>query len=313
MKIKNAFQIFFKNYSLVLKVAITQLIVLALLVGVGSIFVNDIVVNVETGLVQFGVIDRLNAVFAEITSGEFSVEQFNVLLEELRQSISDWAGEVDFFYQKLALSGFALFLFFIITTYCLNFYAVPFTQNISDFMSTSAKVPFFWRFCKSFGKSAKTQLIYILGPFLLDAFILFGVIGLYSLVLSYSGLAGLVITAIILIVMVSLRKTLFAFWLPAMAVNQLPPMASMREGVKMIADGFGRVFWRILLVTLFTYALITVFLFGVVNLVTIIIAAFFMMHNELFIHTVSMVEYYRQSNFGFYIDEMKAVDINEAK
>ena len=67
MKIKNAFQIFFKNYSLVLKVALTQLIVLALFVGLGSLIVNDMVVDVETGLTQFGIIDRLNAVFAEIT------------------------------------------------------------------------------------------------------------------------------------------------------------------------------------------------------------------------------------------------------
>ncbi len=311
MKIKNAFQIFFKNYSLVLKVALTQLIVLALFVGLGSLIVNDMVVDVETGLTQFGIIDRLNAVFAEITSGQFEAERFNGLLAELRQSFYDWGAEVDFFYQKLALSGFAVFLFAMLVTYCMNFYAVPFSQNVNDFMSSSAKIPFLWRFCKSFGTSAKTQLIYIVLPFLLDVFILFGVIGLYSSALSLMGLWGLAAAAVIMAVMFSLRKTLFAFWLPAMVINQMPPLASMREGFKTLADGFGRVFWRILVVTLFTYGLITVILFGVVNLATVIIALFLMLHNELFIYTVSMVEYYRQSNFGYYIDKMKSVEAAE--
>ena len=70
-------------------------------------------------------------------------------------------------------------------------------------------------------------------------------------------------------------------------------------------------FWRILAVTLFTYGLITVILFGVVNLATVIIALFLMLHNELFIYTVSMVEYYRQSNFGYYIDKMKSAEAAE--
>lgn len=308
MKIKNAFQIFFKNYTLVLKVAITQLIVLALFIGLGSLLINDMVVNVETGLTQFGVIDKINAVFAEITSGEFDAQRFNLLVDELRQSFYDWGAEIDFFYQKLAISGVALFLFGMLVTYCMNFYAVPFSQNISDFMSTSAKIPFVWRFFKSFGKSAKTQLVYIVFPFLLDVFILFGVVGLYTSVLTFMGLWGLALAAVVMAVMLSLRKTLFAFWLPAMVINQMPPVASMKEGFKTLADGFGRVFWRILVVTLFTYGLIIVILFGVVHLVTVILALFLMLHNELFIYTVSMVEYYRQSNFGYYIDKMKSVE-----
>lgn len=308
MKIKNAFQIFFKNYNLVLKVALTQLIIIAIFIGLGSLLINDMVVDVSTGLVQYGVVDNVDALIGEILSGDFSAERFIALFTELRQSIQIWSADVDFFYQKLTLSGFLVFVAFMLLTYCLNFYTVPFNQNVSDFMSTSAKIPFFWRFFKSFGISAKTQLLYIAIPFLLDIFILFGILGLYTTLLSILGLWGLIIAALLLLVMISLRKTLFAFWIPAMVINEMPVRASLREGVKTVTDGFGRVFWRILLVTLFTYSLIAVLLFGMVNLIMLIVVMFLALHNELFVSTVCMVEYYRQSNFGYYIDKMKAVD-----
>lgn len=311
MKIKNAFQIFFKNYSLVLKVALTQLVFMAIIFGLGSLLINDMAVDVQTGLTQFGVIEKLNAVVAEITSGEFSAENFNILISDLKNSFLEWGAEVDFFYEKLALSSAVVLLFLMLITFCMNFYAVPFNQNLNDFMSTSAKTPFFWRFFKSIGLSAKTQLLYIVFPFLLDIFIVFGTVGLYTTVLSMGGLPGLLIAVLVMMVMFALRKTLFAFWIPAMVINQLPPVPSMKEGFKTLADGFGRVFWKILLTTVFTYALIAVILFGIVHLATVMVALFLMLHNELFVSTVSMVEYYKQSNFGFYIDKMKSVNIED--
>ena len=66
MKIKNAFQIFFKNYNLVLKVALTQLIIIAIFIGLGSLLINDMVVDVSTGLVQYGVVDNVDALIGEI-------------------------------------------------------------------------------------------------------------------------------------------------------------------------------------------------------------------------------------------------------
>lgn len=308
MKIKNAFQIFFKNYNLVLKVALTQLIVVAIFIGLGSLLINDMMVDVSAGLVQYGIVENVDKLVNEIVSGDFNAERFSALFNELRQSMQMWSADVDFFYQKLTLSGVFVFLAFMVLTYCLNFYTVPFNQNVNDFMSTSAKIPFFWRFFKSFAMSAKTQLLYIAIPFLLDIFIVFGIVGLYTMLLSVLGLAGLVLTVILLLVMISLRKTLFAFWIPAMVINEMPVRASLREGVKTVTDGFSRVFWRILLVTAITYSLIAVLLFGMVNLVMLIIVLFLALHNELFVSTVCMVEYYRQSNFGYYIDKMKAVD-----
>ena len=308
MKIKNAFQIFFKNYSLVLKVMVTQLVMLAIFIGVGSIFIADMVVDVESGLAEFGVIDNLNAIFQAIAQNNFTTESFHEMMDALRSSFYQWASSVDFFYQKLTVSGLLAFVVVLIVKYFLDFYKVAFNQNLNDFMSTSAKTPFMWRFFKSFGTAAKTQLIYTFFPFLLDVFIVLGSIGIYISMLSISGLIGLVLTTLIMIVLLTLRKTLFAFWIPAMIINEMPPKASMAEGFKGISDCFGKVFGKLLLTTLFTCALVLVFLLGIVHWVTVVVALIIFLNNELFASTICMVEYYKHSNFGFYIDKMKAVD-----
>ncbi|MBE5748946.1 MAG: hypothetical protein E7344_04915 [Clostridiales bacterium] len=307
MKIKNAIKIFFKNYNLVLKVAITQLVFIAVIFGIVALLASNVIVDVNTGLTEFGIIDKLSVIIGEISSGDFDAQRFQLLTTELQEAIFAWGTSVEFFYRMVAFSVLLILVLVLLTVYCTNFYMVPFNQNLHDFMSTSAKIPYFWRFVKSFGKSAKTQLVYIAFPLLLDLFIIVGTLGAYSMIFSYLGLSGVVLTIIILILLLSLRKTLFAFWIPAMVINQLPVVASMKEGFKLLADGFGKVFSRILSAMLLIAALITILLFAIVNVWTLLLVVFILLHGELLISTICMVEYYNQSNFGFYIDQMHTI------
>ena len=307
MKIKNAIKIFFKNYNLVLKVAITQLVFIAVIFGIVALLASNVIVDVNTGLTEFGIIDKLSVIIGEISSGDFDAQRFQLLTTELQEAIFAWGASVEFFYRMVAFSVLLILVLVLLTVYCTNFYMVPFNQNLHDFMSTSAKIPYFWRFVKSFGKSAKTQLVYIAFPLLLDLFIIVGTLGAYSMIFSYLGLSGVVLTIIILILLLSLRKTLFAFWIPAMVINQLPVVASMKEGFKLLADGFGKVFSRILSAMLLVAALITILLFAIVNVWTLLLVVFILLHGELLISTICMVEYYNQSNFGFYIDQMHTI------
>lgn len=307
MKIKNALKIFFKNYSLVLKVAVTQLIFIAIIFGTGALLASDMIVDLNNGLLEFGIIDKLNVIVSEISSGSFDATRFSLLTTDLQESIFDWGTSVDFFYQIVAASVLVVLAMVLVTAYFANFYMVPFNQNLHDFMSTSAKIPYLWRFVKSFGKSAKTQLVYVLFPFMLDLFIIIGVMGAYSMIFSLLGLAGVFISLVLMILLLTLRKTLFAFWIPAMVINELPVITSMKEGFKLLADGFGKVFARILSAMLLVTALVLILLFGAVNLWTILIVIFIFLHGQLLISTICMVEYYNQSNFGFYIDQMHTI------
>lgn len=307
MKIKNALKIFFKNYSLVLKVAVTQLIFIAIIFGTGALLASDMIVDLNNGLLEFGIIDKLNVIVSEISSGSFDATRFSLLTTDLQESIFAWGTSVDFFYQIVAASVLVVLAMVLVTAYFANFYMVPFNQNLHDFMSTSAKIPYLWRFVKSFGKSAKTQLVYVLFPFMLDLFIIIGVMGAYSMIFSLLGLAGVFISLVLMILLLTLRKTLFAFWIPAMVINELPVITSMKEGFKLLADGFGKVFARILSAMLLVTALVLILLFGAVNLWTILIVIFIFLHGQLLISTICMVEYYNQSNFGFYIDQMHTI------
>ena len=307
MKIKNALKIFFKNYSLVLKVAVTQLIFIAIIFGTGALLASDMIVDLNNGLLEFGIIDKLNVIVSEISSGSFDATRFSLLTTDLQESIFAWGSSVDFFYQIVAASVLVVLAMVLVTAYFANFYMVPFNQNLHDFMSTSAKIPYLWRFVKSFGKSAKTQLVYVLFPFMLDLFIIIGVMGAYSMIFSLLGLAGVFISLALMILLLTLRKTLFAFWIPAMVINELPVITSMKEGFKLLADGFGKVFARILSAMLLVTALVLILLFGAVNLWTILIVIFIFLHGQLLISTICMVEYYNQSNFGFYIDQMHTI------
>ena len=307
MKIKNALKIFCKNYTLVLKVAITQLIFIAIIFGLGALLASDMIVDINNGLIEFGVLEKLNVIVSEISSGSFDAKRFSLLTTELQEAIFAWGASVDFFYQVVAVSVLVIFAVLLVTVYFANFYMVPFNQNLHDFMSTSAKIPYVWRFVKSFGKSAKTQLVYVIFPLMLDLFIILGTLGAYSLVFSMLGLGGVILSVVTLILLITLRKTLFAFWIPAMVINQLPVIQSMKEGFKLLADGFGKVFSRILTAMILITAFSVIFLFAAVNLWTVLIVVFIFLHGQLLISTICMVEYYNQSNFGFYIDQMHTI------
>ena len=50
-----------------------------------------------------------------------------------------------------------------------------------------------------------------------------------------------------------------------------------------------------------------ILLFAMVNIWTILIVIFIFLHGQLLIATICMVEYYNQSNFGFYVDQMQTI------
>ena len=155
MKIKNAIKIFFKNYNLVLKVAITQLVFIAVIFGIVALLASNVLVDVNTGLTEFGIIDKLSVIIGEISSGDFDAQRFQLLTTELQEAIFAWGTSVEFFYRMVAFSVLLILVLVLLTVYCTNFYMVPFNQNLHDFMSTSAKIPYLWRFVKSFWQISK--------------------------------------------------------------------------------------------------------------------------------------------------------------
>ena len=104
-----------------------------------------------------------------------------------------------------------------------------------------------------------------------------------------------------------LKKYLIAFFV------SMVPLIELRGGVpyavpfKLLADGFGKVFARILSAMVIVISLSVILLFAAVNLWTLLIVVFIALHGELLIATICMVEYYNQSNFGFYIDQMHTI------
>ena len=122
MKIKNALKIFCKNYTLVLKVAITQLIFIAIIFGSGALLASDMIVDINNGLVEFGILDKLNVIVSEIGSGSFDAQRFNLLTTEFQEAIFAWGASVDFFYQVVAASVLVIFAMILVTVYFTNFY-----------------------------------------------------------------------------------------------------------------------------------------------------------------------------------------------
>ena len=109
MKITNAFKIFFKNYTLVLKVAITQLVFSAIILGLGSLVASDVIVDVNTGLLEYGIIEKFKVIVDEISSGTFDAQRFSLLMSEFERAIFSWGSSVDFFYEKVAISAILIF------------------------------------------------------------------------------------------------------------------------------------------------------------------------------------------------------------
>ena len=306
MGLFSTFKTFCKNYSLVLKVMLTQVVMLAAGIGVLYVTFSGVVSDVGGQLEASGLITKVDEILIEVGSYNYSANEIMRLIGELGITFQYWGELVELgiggFYYRLSLYSFVFFAWLIILRFLNGLARFPLNQNLNESLGSSYKSPFSWQYFRCIGKSAKQQLLSLIYEFLSDVVILFATLGLYALVFVYTGIWGLIAVFFIFSALVSFRQTITAFWLPEAVNNPEAKIhASLRKGVQKVMPCFGRVYLKNFLVFTFTLTVIVLSLVSLkVTVVSATICVVVFAHNNIFQSYISMTEYFKATDRKFY-------------
>ncbi len=290
MKFNNTVRLVLTNFSNVWKLLLYYIICIA----ISTLMLYPVVSPIIAKLSEARVFEELQVLF-------------NGIFSQPTNFVSSFYDILITIGQVLTVNANALLLNYIFTCVLL-FLILPFMFGLADlavgevlygYMSSQTTYSFTGSYFRNFGKSALYSLARL--PFRL---VLTGIFGLafYGIVrlwamggILYTLLGVLVFLACL--VLYSLMITIFACWMPAIAVNGTRVYKSMVKGFRAVFRNFFSTFSNALAIVL--CALVVNFLFGVFTFTTALIITL-----PLTAYTVTvygMVAYFSNQGMRFYV------------
>jgi len=259
MLFKKTFSLVGSNYVTHLKSLIFQLFLLALIVALFGLFFFDFGVNLVNAVREERLIEQTQTILSDLINWNGDNEtKFLRDVDEFVYSITDIMASIPNFTQRMV---FAVW-FLIFAVYAIYFIAgtIQFTvaYSLNQFMSANIHTIFTWVFFKGFKEDSKITLISAFLCVLLDFGIAMTAIGAYVVFLSSLGMWGIIIAVIAFIILICLRKSLFAFLLPLYVNNEFNLKHAFKENNNMLFENFAKVF-------------INTLLFGVVSVICVLL------------------------------------------
>ncbi len=304
MKFSDTFRIASRNLKLLGKTFLTQLITLAIVVGLAFVSLHETISGVVDTLNRTGVLLQLQNVVNTLFTGNFEMALFEQAVADLLHSIEAAVSAVPDFYAKFTLSYMSFFMALAIGKYLNGFADLPICYCLNEFMSASVGGQYVWAYFKHFGSSALYYLMYMLLTFPLEMLIFTGAIGAYLLFLSPLGLTGIILTLVLVLLFYAGRITLFSMWLPTFIDEGSGVKKSLKSGLKNAIDVFPSVYWKTLALVAGAFALMLTALltlplgwFAGITVVLFLLAYFLL-------KCLSMVEYYSLKGKKYFKTQM---------
>ncbi len=289
MMFKNSIRLLMANFSTVWKLILYYLIVIGIVIGLTAPFFS--VINSE-----------LNASGALTSLGELATT-FNVSV--------NFIGFVSNLYSLILALFNSIIALFISNTWVaiyltvLYFYLMPVLFGLADlpvgqtlfgYMSSLTRYGFVGSYARMLRRSVRFQLfknlVYL--PFNLIS------VGVFFLTLKLSAIGGLmayflpIIIILPLIILISLKRTLFSGWMPAIVVYDYNMFVALGKGLQATFRRFFRILSTSLVMSAIIFAIS--YLFGTYALLFIIPVAM------MFYYVFEMVAFYSSQGMRFYVD-----------
>lgn len=283
MILDNSFRIFMNKMGLIGRVLLYQIIILVLLCGVALACCYPLVTELSNSgyLLEFGR-------FIEDNLFNFRIDQilegFAVLTNDFLAIISNNLGLVPFVVM--------LFVVFVVGgTLLLGLCELPVTECVYGYMGSLARLNFMGYFISNIGRSFKFRLCKLITTFPLDLAIVCAFYGLLQL-FFVGGVVSAVAPFIIifaLLLLITIRQSLFAEWSSSVVVNNIGIWQGLKENFKNISKNFKTVFGATAIAVIFAFAInygLSALTCGVGLLVSIpaTILYFRIMYNVIYFH-----------------------------
>lgn len=267
MYFKRTLSLAFHTYPTHLKSLLLQLVFVALVVAIVALFFFNTVGQVVDEIKAENVIKQATKIIEDIVEGKTAEEDgFNDKIVDFVDSLKNIFTAIPNLAQKVSIAvwlfiilGYMLYFFFGMTLY-VNMYA------INRFMSTNVSGFYLWTYIKEFKNNLRINLFAALICMLFDASMVMTVVGAYVMAFSGWGTVGIVVSVLLFIFLLSLRRTVLSYWVPTFIVEECDVKEAFKKSVGMMLDDFGKLLLKTFIVVFIAVALalVSIWLFDVV-------------------------------------------------
>lgn len=289
MIFRNTFRLLLTNFSNVWKVLLYYIICIALTFVVCWSIAQPIITELSKAHVFSDLGDLLNSFFSTPQTTPYSLNQI------IDNAWGVLVSNIQFKFNYVFLIVWLLFVF----PFTLHLAQLALGEVLYGFMTSQVKYGFTGRFIKNIGKSCLYSLVSFVVNFVFNSLIIALFVGMVKLLTLGSFIYALldILLLAVLICLMSLKRTMFACFMPAIAVLDCNPFKALAINFRGVFKNFFRIFSNaitIILTAIVVNLIFCVYSFGVSLIITLPLTA-------LVFVIFQMVSYFSSFGMRFYV------------
>ena len=306
MYFKKTFSLATNTYATHAKSLVFQICLLAFVVALFGLFFFDFGSNLVKVIKDENLLTQAQELLSEIVNwGEGSEADFADNVEEFINSIRYIASAIPNFSQRLIVAVCLLFVAIYLLYLLSGFVLYVNTYVLNQFMSTNIRGFYLWTFFKRLTSNLKITLLSALLSLVWDFVAIIFLVGAYVMFLTAWGVWGIVLAFLLFVTSICLRKTIYAYWLPAYVNTEESIKLSFEQNVMMLFDDFWKIFLKTFIFAIVgsVMVLLVLMLFKVVAaaVVMTLIICFF----SYLLTCAYMISYYENRKKSYFTKKVK--------
>ena len=306
MLYKKTFGLVGSNYVTHLKSLAFQIFLIALVVALFGLFFADFGTTIVSAIREEKLITQAQNLLSDLVNWNKNTEnEFLNNVDTFVYSIVNIVSSIPDFFHKIIIAVW----FFVVAMYFTYFFTgmIQFANAycINQFMSANVRSIYSWVFFKGFKEGARVSALSALYAMLLDLAICMTSIGFYVVFFASWGVWGVLVSILIFLILVCLRKSIFAYLLPAYVNNNYTLKPAMKENLNLVFENFYKIFLNTLVLGFLGVVLALVFLAILKVVVVAIILVLFVSFMSYVLTCSYLVSYYETTKKSYFVKKVK--------
>lgn len=260
MFLHKSFVLAWSNRKVMLKALLCQILILALVVALlylifGSV-TEEIMHVFAAGEWGTFLTDTVRSIGDATFDGQTFLQQLTECVKKTKEAIEEI--QILDGWDRVELSYISCLLLLLGYRVMISFSDVAVGFQLNEFMTSNMARPFSWYLFKKFGESLHFSLLQMAVTLPLDFMVLCGSFALCAVLVLTTKWWTIIPLAVLMVALYSMRIAYFAFWLPAVATDNLKVSQALKKGLATIPYRFWRVFVKTFATTLLMAAILIV-------------------------------------------------------
>ncbi len=232
------------NWGYFVRALFIQAVIIAILVGVCSVFIPPLVNSVYDVIIELDITSFVEEFLAVYNQGNFASSELADLLTDKIDDIEDVLLSMPELLKSFESSLFVFFMILCGYRMLVSLPDVPTVCCIDEFMSCNSRRPVIWYFAKKIGVTIKFCLVQFLIAFPLDLIVVFATVGFAFIFAMFWGVGSMYVAVAVGVVLFSIRYTMLAFWLPSIVVEDMGVHRALQNNFAVLSKCFLPLFIR---------------------------------------------------------------------